>query len=115
MPKYWTEPLDPSKHVDFMRGYQAPGGVLIDEPAGSRLVYFVRVCGFTFQFQSIDQVDEALRRFERQTQPSSRAPNDGLEHYWHSWFDRLPSGLAAGSKRVRVISALKQARKSFSS
>ena len=115
MPKFWTEPLDPTKHLDFMCGFQAPGGVRVDQPAGSRLVYFVRVCGFTFQFQSIAQLDEALRCFEMPVRPSGRAPHDGLEHYWHSWFERLPAGLSGGSKRGRVVSALKHARSSFTS
>jgi hypothetical protein len=115
MVKFWTEPLDPERHNDLMAGFVPDGGAATDEPAGSRSVYIVRECGFTFQFQSLSQLDEALRYFNAKVHPSSRVPNDGLEHWFHRWFERLPAGLTASSKRERIVKALQRARASFAS
>ncbi len=115
MANFWTEALDPKRHKDFMSGFVPDGGAAINEPTGSRLVYFVRECGFTFQFQSLAQLDEALRYFEAEEHPSGRVPHDAEEHWFHRWFERLPAGLNAHSKRERIVRALRRARDSFTS
>lgn len=85
MTRHWKEKLDPSKHRDFMRGYQDAGGLPLDAPPDNLLeswVYFVEVARFTFQFVSVDQICEALRYFEEGIHPSTKEYNNGLEHYW---------------------------------
>jgi hypothetical protein len=112
MARHWKEELDPSKHRDFMRGYQDAGGVAVDTPKDNLLeawVYFVQVAGVTFQFVSTDQICEALRYFEKKVQPSSREYNNGLERFWQPWFCRLPPGIRSEAKRIKVVKALKAA------
>jgi hypothetical protein len=112
MPKHWKEKLEQSKHRDFMRGYQDPGGLHVDVPRDNLLhawAYFVEVVGFTFVFVSVDQIREALRYFEEKTHPSTKEYNNGLEHYWQPWYCRLPPGIKAESKRTKVVKALKSA------
>ncbi len=72
-------------------------------------VYFVEVCGFLFQFQSLNQMEECLRHFSRKVHGTSREPGITLEHYWQRWFERLPRRLNRGSNRLRVARAMEQA------
>jgi hypothetical protein len=116
MAHIWKERRDPEKHVDHMQTSQL-GGFPV-ESASDRLivrdVYFVEVCGFTFQFQSLDQITEALAYFRQKTYPSSRLPDVTLEHYWQRWYERLPQWLFEEPKRQRVVAALQRAADIFS-
>lgn len=76
-------------------------------------VYFVRECSFTFQFVTLDQLKECLEWFEKKIHPSSREYNNGLEHYWQRWYERLPKGLTRESKRIKIAKALKKAYEEF--
>ena len=113
MAKFWKEVFDPNRHRDFMDGFVPDGGVAPNLQAGIDPVYFVRVCGFTFQFVDMDQIRHALTVFSRSVQPSSRIAHDGLEHWYHRWFERLPAGLTSGSKRDRIRTALARALDEF--
>lgn len=112
MAKHWKERLDPRKHRDFMSGYQDAGGLPVVAPRDNLLeswVYFVNVAGFTFQFVTIDQIRDALNYFEEKIHPSTTEFNNGLEHYWQTWYCRLPSGIKAEAKRIKVCKALHSA------
>jgi hypothetical protein len=112
MAKHWKEKLDPSKHRDFMRGYQDAGGLPLDAPRDNLLeswAYFVEVAGFTFQFVSVDQIFEALCYFEKKIRPSTKEFNNGLEHYWQPWYSRLPPGIKSEANRTKVVKALNAA------
>lgn len=114
MARIWMERADPTRHADFMSTHSI-GGVPIHTPRDPLLrpyVLLVTVCGFTFQFHSQAQVNDAIAFFARAIHPSSRQPNVVLEHYWHPWSQRLPKGLTAHSKRVRILSALHKAIRS---
>ncbi len=78
-----------------------------------RRVFFVAVCGFTFQFHSLEQIERALTHFERKILPSSAQPGVTLEHYWQQWHERLPQWLFEEQKRVRVVAALRGALRHF--
>jgi len=62
MPRYWKEPLDTDKHRDFMSD-RSVGGRSVVPPRDNLLphwVYFVNVCSFTFQFHSLQQIEQCL-------------------------------------------------------
>ena len=111
MARMWTEPFDCERHVDYMQTTHV-GGVVPQPPLDrliERLVYFVEVCGFTFQFHSVEQLEQALDHFKQKTHPTSAQPGIALEHYWQRWFERLPQRLYEESKRRRVVEALSRA------
>ena len=87
------------------------------EPTRDRLidrqVYFVAVCGFTFQFQSLGQIEHALSYFEQKLHPTSVLPGVALKYYWQRWHERLPQWLFEEPKRVRVVAALSRALHQF--
>lgn len=113
MAKFWKEPLDLARHRDFMSGWQDAGGVAIERSRSDGSVYFVRECGFTFQFASVDQLRQALEHFSATAHPPNLIPGISLEHYWQQWFERLPAGLTGGSKRVSIAKALRRALGEF--
>ena len=112
MASFWKEELDPSKHRDFMSGFGPDGGAELDA-SSQGWVFFVRECGFTFQFVGIDQLERALRYFSSKTHESSRVSHDAHGHWYHRWYERLPAGLVRGSKRERIRKALERAYQSF--
>ena len=119
MARIWKEPYDRTKHRNRMRGvegvsrdhYRAPTIVHAD-------VYFVRVCSFTFEFHSIEQIEMTLAYYARKIQPTSRVDISqlcpGFEH-WEAqrWFEQLPLYLREEPKRIKVVAALKEALKKF--
>ncbi len=77
-------------------------------------VYFVRVCSFTFSFDSVEQIQEYLDYFSKRIQPSSAMPNvpqSGWEY--QTRFDELPLYLREEAKRQKVIKALTKAISEF--
>ncbi len=80
MSKHWKEPLDTSRHVDFMRNTTIGGQPR--EPARDPLIeawsYFVRVNGFTFEFASLEQIRACIAYCTKKV----RRPGVTLEHYW---------------------------------
>jgi hypothetical protein len=115
--RWWFEPLDPERHRDFMSTCHI-GGVPIEAPRDRLIqsrVFFVEAAGFTFQFASLEQLRATLEHFEQRVHPSSQRPSVELEHYWQRWFERLPQWLSEESRRVRVVSALSRALRTFES
>jgi hypothetical protein len=79
-----------------------------------RQVYFVRVCSFTFQFHSTQQIQACLEYYNRKIQPSSRRDIGAADHWeCERWFERLPLFLREEPKRQRVVKALRDALKTF--
>ena len=77
------------------------------------LCYFVRVCGFTFEFWSTDHIVVALDYFRQKVHPSSRVGGNWGEHdVTQRWYERLPLDLQRSGKRERVVAALEQALRS---
>jgi hypothetical protein len=75
--------------------------------------YFVRVCGFTFEFWSVPQIEAALRFYREKTHPGSRMPNWGEHDVTQRWYERAPLYLQENGKRERVVKALERALKEF--
>lgn len=73
----------------------------------------VRECGVTLQFISLEQLREARDYFGDPRPMSTRRHNNGLEHYWHFWWERLPKGLVRSSRRRRMTKALERALNRF--
>jgi hypothetical protein len=122
MAKIWKEAFDAERHRDYMTTKHLAGWLPGDGRGGvdrahsfvrPHWVYFVREGDFTFQFHSLEQVQECLDYFEAATHPSSRTPGIDLEHYWQRWFERLPAGLLSGQRRVRIGRALSRALETF--
>ena len=73
MARIWSERYDSAKHKDKMWGQGPaphPERDLVD-----KLVYFVNVCQFTFEFHSIEQIEACLEFFSQKIRPTSRVPN----------------------------------------
>jgi hypothetical protein len=114
MARHWTEPYNWTQHQDRMNGLAVPPHLPSFVP---RLVYFVSVCSFTFEFQSVEQLRAALDFYSRKIQPSTRYPNVQCEgSHWSQerWFERLPLYLREEPKRVQVVTALQRALDDFS-
>jgi len=111
MAKIWKEELDWSRHSNQM---DAP----VDYPPKfgglRRWVYFVRVCSFTFEFHSIEQIKASHDYYSQKVHPSSRM-DIGAADSWEMqrWFERLPMYLLEEPKRQRVVKALTSALKEF--
>ena len=90
---YWPNPLTPS------------------------INYFVEVCGFTFQFGTLDDMREAREWFSIKVHPSSRLPDSVWLRAEHDvaqkWHERLPVFIKKGSKRGRIIRAFDEALRDF--
>ncbi|WP_343635188.1 hypothetical protein [Fluviicola sp.] len=114
MSKHWKEKTNPEEHIDYMSTSHIGGFPIQNSSEKGEWVYFVRECSFTFQFASIDQLKVAKAYFSMKVHPSTKRFNNGLEHYWQSWFERLPAGLIRGTKRVRILKALEKALQEFS-
>ena len=115
MAQIWSEPFDSTKHQNQMDGVESSTEEQHRAPTLlQRQVYFVRVCSFTFQFHSIQQIQACLAYYERKIQPSSRADIGSADHWeCERWFERLPLYLREESKRKRVVKALSDALKKF--
>lgn len=79
----------------------------------------MRVCAFTFDFSSLEEIQKYLDYFGQKTHPSGRAFNVGICPYgdhddWQTKFQRLPLYLSEGPKRQKVIKALQKALAEFS-
>jgi hypothetical protein len=114
MSKHWKEVADREKHIDYMSTTHI-GGINIDFEGNKtdKWVYFVKECSFTFQFVNFEQLDMMIEYFSAKIHPSRRKYNNGLEHYWQYWYERLPKGLIGGTKRERILKALLKARDEF--
>ena len=115
MSRVWKEVADPKKHYDFMSTYNE-GGIPIEKSNDNlvpKWVYHAEVCGFTFQFASLEQVIECKEYFEKNVHPTTRDQHPPYEHYWHPWYCKLPKGINKGAKRQKVIKALNKLLDNF--
>ena len=111
MAKIWKEELDTARHsnkIDAPVSYSPKIGGL------AAWVYFVRVCSFTFEFHSIEQIKLCLAHFQKKIHPSSRIDIAGADSWEvQRWYERLPMYLFEESKREQVEKALRSAIKEF--
>ena len=117
MAKIWKEEYTPGTHYNKMWELSTP------EVSNSRSplhwVYLVRVCSFTFEFHSTEQIIICLDYYSEKVHPSSRIPWKELPDYGgdHSevqrWFERLPMYLLEEPKRQKVVKALSSAVEQF--
>lgn len=113
--KIWKEKADPQKHKDYMSTSWV-GGISIPKPKDNLIekwVYFVKEGGFTFQFTSINQIEECIDYFSTKIHPSTRLNHDIYEHYWQTWHERLPHGITKKGKREKILKALIKAQDKF--
>jgi hypothetical protein len=125
MAQIWTETFDPKRHSDKMLDFTHLPGVPREQywraPTLQRYpVYFVRVCGFTFEFHSLRQLEVCLEFFSKKVRPSSMirfSEADRKIHWLHwvcqRWSERLPMQLLEERRRVRIVPALRQALAKF--
>ena len=111
MTRIWREKLDPSRHLNRM---EMP---VTSRPTIAGLapwVYFVRVCSFTFEFHSIEQIKACREYYLEKIHPSSRIDIGGADSWEvQRWFERLPMYLLEEPKRQRVLKALASAIDQF--
>jgi hypothetical protein len=81
-------------------------------------VIVVRVASFAFRFETVQQLRECLKYYQKKTRPSSRIPAKKLAadlgEDWRElrgwdverWFERLPMYLLEEPKRQKVLKAL---------
>ena len=119
MTKIWSEPYDHLRHHNPMGG-ETPGKdrywkAPTLEPYH---VAFVRVCGFTFEFHTVEQLRACRHFYATKLHPSSRShaaaeavAEDKVTWRWEveRWFERLPMYLREESKRLEVAAALDDA------
>lgn len=111
MPKYWTEPLDPNRHLDH---FGAGGARRRRRKSGTELAYFVRIGSFTFEFASPQQVRDTLEFLGQAVHSSSRKPVFGPEKgEWQAWHERLPAQILKSARRQRVVKVLREALAHF--
>jgi hypothetical protein len=112
MARHWTEPHERTQHRDRTDGLLAPPLLPSFVP---RNIYFVSVCSFTFEFQSLDQLRLCLEFYSRKIHPSTRLDIGAADHWeCERWFERLPLYLREEPKRLQVVSALQRALDDFS-
>jgi hypothetical protein len=115
MARIWKEKLDSKKHIDYMRCPE-PGGYsprMPDDNLIEKWAYFVEVCSFTFQFHSIEQIEQCLDYFAQKIHPSSRRVSNPNERYWQRWYERLPQWLFEEPKRQKIVKTLENALVTF--
>ena len=111
MAKIWKEELETARHSNKM---DAPVSYSPKIGGLSPCVYFVRVCSFTFEFHSIEQIRFCLKYFEKKIHPSTRIDIVGADSWEvQRWYERLPIYLFEEPKRQRVVKALMSAIKVF--
>ena len=83
-----------------------------------RRVIVVRVASFAFRFETVEQLRECIKYYEKKTRPSGRIAAKRLTKYlgedWRKlrgwdierWFERLPMYLLEEPKRQKVLKAL---------
>ncbi|MEA5467045.1 hypothetical protein [Leptothoe sp. PORK10 BA2] len=112
--------LDPQLVHCPMVGNAPPAEFSPDPTIIPEWVYCVYVCGFTFRFWSIKQLQACLDFYSQKLHPSSRiqVTEEMLYHIpdrsmLQRWYDRLPLYLRKKSKRQQVVKALEKALKQF--
>ena len=111
MAKIWKEEFDKSRHSNKMEEPVKPP----PRTTGlHRWVFFARVCSFTFEFHSLQQIKACLDYYSQKIHPSSRINIGGADSWeMQRWFERLPMYLLEEPKRQKVVKALSLAIKEF--
>jgi hypothetical protein len=104
----------------LMTGQAPPAEFSPDPNIIPEWVYCVHVCGFTFRFWSVRQIEACRDFYAQKLHPSSRLPvsEESLYHIpdrsmLQRWYERLPLYLRKESKRQQVVKALEKALKQF--
>ena len=113
-------PFDPKAHrnpMQYVDDAQAKQHWRAPSLSGYK-VCLVTVCGFTFTFHSVAQIQLCLDYYSREHHPSSRLPvyseNLGGDHNeTQRWFEKLPQFLLEKSKRSRVVQTLQRALEEY--
>ena len=80
----------------------------------NRWIYYVRVCGFTFNFYSLEMIRRYIAHYSVKILPSRCRTAAHVNHDLRQMpFNRLPLYLRENSKRPRVVSALTRALAQF--
>jgi hypothetical protein len=131
MASFWKEPAGQQDSNPMSWAGDTPEErAAIDAARDPEWRYFVRECGFTFQFNSLVEIRHALDWFSQKTHPTSRFLEPfpewphGDEQFWkfvagdrdvaERWYERLPPDLTSNQKRPRVVKALHRAIHEFS-
>ncbi|XPV69872.1 MAG: hypothetical protein ACNI25_04685 [Halarcobacter sp.] len=119
MSKHWIEKYDEIKHKNKMwgEGINPPEGR--DKIIDPYDVYFVKECGFTFEFHCVEQLLACKEHFDRKIQPSTKIPESELWKYggdhgeMQRWFEKLPKGLVSNKQRPKILKAFEKAIRDF--
>ena len=113
MAKIWKEKYDWRLHHNRM-AEQFPSKIDSRGKVQTAWVYFVRVCSFTFEFHSKEQIRTCLDYYSSKVRPSSRMSIGAADH-WEAqrWFEHLPMYLLEEPKRLKVVKALVSAIEFF--
>ena len=85
------------------------GGFPLQSPRDNLLeawIYIIEAAGIRLEFIDEDQIREAASYFSQKLHGSSMRPGVTLEHYWQSWFERLPKGAHNHRTQEKLLSAL---------
>ena len=114
MSKHWKEKSPFPSHKLPIGALQG----LPDVEGDVREIYFIEVCGFTFEFYSVEQINAAAEWFEQKVHKSTRMKDEPFlkaeRDILQRWNQRLPGDIKKGSKREQVVKALKKAVAAFS-
>lgn len=112
MARVWIEEIDIEKHRDFMSTYTVGGEPITSEEAKKiDKVYFLQVGSITLQFLSYNEIIQMEEYLSEKVHSSTRRFNNGLEHYWQSWEERLPRGIHARKTKERVLKGIAKLKK----
>ncbi len=92
-----------------MTGTQDAGGRSMTPAADNlipRWIYFIQTPNCILQFVEVAQIHTAREYFSKKIHPARRGLDNGLEHYWQRWFERLPPGVHREPSRLRILHAL---------
>ena len=111
MAQIWKEQLDWSLHQNKM---DTPVNYHLKINFVPKWIFFVRVCSFTFEFHTTNQIRECLAYYSQKIHFSSRIDIGSGDHWeFQRWFERLPMYLTEEPKRQKVVKALTKAIKQF--
>ena len=107
MARVWTEEIDIEKHRDYMSTFTVGGEPITPEAAKKiNKVYFLQQGSIVLQFISYDQLLQMEEYLTQKVHPSTRKFNNGLEHYWQSWEERLPKGMHKLKTKKSILKSI---------
>lgn len=118
MTKIWSEPYDSLRHRSPMPPTPEREAIADRHFRSKTLepyrVILVRVCAFTFEFHTVDEIRACLAFYARKIHPSGRSAaaaeaDVAWRHEVQHWHERLPLYLREEPKRVQVVAALEEA------